>query len=406
MEQSRNNSKLKKLPVFCTVLGSILILTIILCRFRNGSEIKNIIKLCVFTGAVVLLLGLYFYTFSDNVRKMPYFNTIFITDLFLAILFILIPDKKLPHSLLLLGGVITAVLFDTYLGIFVTHILIIFAGFAGIINVNYLTYLVVLGSILCFMVPNMKKIKAIVPVLIIILSVQMILLIIGNNFELEQVFYIKVIYEVIVTIIIALSSMLLFILYKYSMYKSAKKHVKTVKSKEYTHLEILSENFPLIKKLKETSPKVYEHAQIVSEVSGQAAKAAGLNVLLAKAGGMYHEIGKLDNSDYIKDGVKYAAEYRLPEDVINIIKSHNLKYAKPASPESAVVNLAISVLSARDFFRRSKEESRQRDEADLNKLTNKAIEELFTMRLTKNSLDESGLTLKQFHSLKDFFLRL
>jgi cyclic-di-AMP phosphodiesterase PgpH len=157
-------------------------------------------------------------------------------------------------------------------------------------------------------------------------------------------------------------------------------------------------------RLKEISPKIYEHAIKVSELSGQAAKAAGLNELLAKAGGMYHEIGRLDNSDYIKAGVKYAKEYDLPVEVITIINSHNLKYSKPVSPESAVVNLTISVLAAREFLRRNQEESRLREEADLNKLTRKAIEELFTMRLSKNSLDESGLTLKQFHILKNFFL--
>ncbi|MDF2804981.1 MAG: hypothetical protein K0S61_4886, partial [Anaerocolumna sp.] len=393
----------------------------------NKSEIKDIIKLCVFTGVVTVLFGLYFSVFDDsvninihtpdlradsnrprgaNVRRMPYFNIIFITDFFLAILFIVNVDKRIPHSLLLLGGIIIAILFDAYLGIFFTNILIIFAGVADKINISYLIYLILLGTLLCLMAPSIKNIRTIPPVLIIISSTQIILYILKDNFGLDENYLAKVLYEVLVTLIIVPSATLLFILYEYCRDKRMKKSPKIEGSKEYTLVEILLENFPLMEKLRENAPKMYEHALIVSEVAGQAAKDAGLNELLAKAGGMYHEIGKLEDNGYLKDGLQYAIEYHFPEDVINIIKSHNLKYAKPVSPEGAVVNLTISVLSAKDFLRRNLEETKHKDEADLNKLINKAIEEIFAMRLTKNSLDESGLTIKQFHDLKEFFLKL
>lgn len=419
MKQGRNNTTLDKLPVFCIVLGGVLSLAIILCGLGNGSEIKDIIKLCVFTGVMVILLGLYFSVFDDsvklnyhtpdfmgaNVRKMPYFNIIFITDFFLAILFIVTIDKRIPHSLLLMGGLIIAILYDRYLGMFFTNIVIIFAGIAEKIDITYLTYLIVLGTLLCLMAQNIKKISTMLPALIIIVSTQIILIILKDNFRIADNYLSKVFNEVLVVLIIVPSATILFILYEYYVTKHRIISTRAVESKEYTLTEILAEDFPLLERLRLKAPKVYGHALIVSEIAGQAALYAGLNGLLAKAGGMYHEIGKVESNDNLEDGIRYAKEYHLPREVINIIKSHNLKYAKPVSPEGAVVNLTISVLSAKDFLRRNLEEARYKEETDLKKLTNKAIEELFTMRLSKNSLDESGLTIKQFHKLKEFFLK-
>ncbi len=420
MKQNRNNNTLEKLPVFCTVLGGVLILAIILCGLGNGSEIKDIIKLCVFTGVMVILLGLYFSVFDDsvnlyahspnflgaNVRKMPYFNIIFITDFFLAILFIAIIDKRIPHSLLLLGGLIIAILYDRYLAMFYTTIVIMFAGIAEKMDIPYLTYLIVLGFLLCLMAQNIKKISTMLPALVIIVSIQIILFIIKDNFGMTDNYVLTILNEVLVILIIVPSATLVYILYEHYAGRHMNISYKTMENQEHTLTEILAEDFPLLTKFRLKAPKVYEHALMVGEIAGQAALYADLNGGLAKAGGLYHEIGKLEGDDYLKEGIQYAMEYHLPHEVINILKSHNLKYAKPASPEGAVVNLTISVLSAKEFLRRNLEEARNKEETDLKKLTNKAIEELFTMRLCKNSLDESGLTIKQFHRLKEFFLNL
>lgn len=404
MKQNRNSSIFEKLPAFCAALGGVLAFTIILYGLRIGSEIKDIIKLCVFAGVISMLLGLYFSILDDNVRKMPYFNTIFITDLFLAILFIMNLSRKIPDSFLLLAGLITALLFDIYFGIYVTILIIIFAGIAGGLSVSYLTYLMITGMLLCFMSPYMKRLRTIGPVMIIVLSIQIIVLIINNQFLIENNLYTNVFHEVLVSLIIITGSFLMFKLYKYCLDRPKKDLIKI--KEEYTLVEIISEEFPLLKKLKETSPKTFEHALLVSKISGQAAKAAVLNELLAKAGGMYHEIGKLDQDDYLKSGIKYAEEYNLPEEVIDIVRGHNLKYSKPISPEGAVVSLAVSVLSAKEYLRRNLEETRDKEDSDLNILMKKGVEEIFQMRLNKNSLDESGLTIKQFHKLKEFFLRM
>lgn len=406
VEQKRNSNVLKQLPVFDLVLGGVLITTIILYGLGNRSEIKDIIKLCIFAGVVTILLSLYFSILGHHVKKMPYFNTIFITDFFLVILLIMLSVHKVPYSVMLMGGLITAVFFDAYFGIFYTNITILFAGITGVINAEYLIYLIIIGTLLCLLAPYMKNIKTFVLVLIIVFSIQIMLLIVSNHFYLEEDLYIKLVHEILVSLFIIVISMLLFILYQFKLDKDYELGINVTKIDSHSLTEIVSEDFPLLKKLKETLPKTYDHALVVSKISAQAAKAVGLDELLAKAGGLYHEIGKLGENDYRIDGVNYALEYGLPSSVIAIINSYNLKYAKPISPEGAIVNLTISVLSAKEYLKRNLAKDKVRTGLDLDGLMHKGVEEIFQLRFVKGSLDESGLTIKQFHELKEFFLKL
>lgn len=415
----------KKIPVLGTVLGVVVMLAIVLCGLVNGSAIKDIIKLCLYAGVTIILLCLYFCILGQNVRKMPYFHIIFVTDFFLAILFIMTIGVKSPLSLLLIGGIIIAILFDLQLGICVTDLMIIFAGFALHLNGNEIAYLLITGTLLCFMTPFMKRTRTIGLTVIIVLSIQVIILLTNNYLIFEYFLYKKVLLELLGTLVIIPGASFFYELYK----KHADSYFKLVKEKKLAQkqedrpieengqgnkqleknqnerlFQILSNDFPLLKKFEETAPKVYEHAIKVSEICGQAAKVAGLNEPLAKAGGMYHEIGKMESGDYLQDGIRIATEHQLPKEVIEIIRTHNLKYSKPQSPEGAIVNLTISVLSAIEYLKLNLDGKQIENKENRDRIVTRAIEELFQMRLQKNSLDESGLTIKQFHNLKAFYL--
>ncbi len=117
----------------------------------------------------------------------------------------------------------------------------------------------------------------------------------------------------------------------------------------FTWMEYSDLNNPLIKRLSKEAPGSYQHALMVSTLAENAGEAIGANSLLAKVGGLFHDIGKLrrprffaenfkDNNNphdelppklsaiiiksHIQDAVKIAKQHQLPEEIINIIKQH------------------------------------------------------------------------------------
>ena len=109
----------------------------------------------------------------------------------------------------------------------------------------------------------------------------------------------------------------------------------------------------LIDKLEKDAPGTYNHSKQVSELAFAAAKSIGANELLCKAGGLYHDIGKIDHAGYftenqnhknnneknlskysstlavtiirshVKLGVEKGREYGLPLEILDIIGNHH-----------------------------------------------------------------------------------
>lgn len=157
---------------------------------------------------------------------------------------------------------------------------------------------------------------------------------------------------------------------------------------------------PLITRLSYEAPGTYHHSINVSNLSQKAAKSIGADSLLVRVASYYHDIGKLENPRlyienqsgdeipdtdneslikvnaekiiaHVKDGIKIAKEYNLPEEIIDIISQHHgttralyfyelakekklkikktdFRYAGPApqTRESAIIMLADSVEAA------------------------------------------------------------
>jgi putative nucleotidyltransferase with HDIG domain len=120
-------------------------------------------------------------------------------------------------------------------------------------------------------------------------------------------------------------------------------------STNFTWMEYSDLNYPLIKRLAKEAPGTYQHTLMVSTLSESAGEAIGANSLLAKVGGLFHDIGKLrrpeffaenfkdDNNphdelppklsaiiikSHIKDAIDIARQNKLPEEIIHIIEQH------------------------------------------------------------------------------------
>jgi hypothetical protein len=212
-------------------------------------------------------------------------------------------------------------------------------------------------------------------------------------------------------------------------------------------LELCDQNHPLLKLMFMKAPGSHQHSMIVGMLGESAAETIGADPLLARAGGYYHDIGKIARPEYfvenappgqnrhdrlclsmsamvviahVKDGVELAREYRLPRLVIDVIAQHHgstlaeyfyrraqergenpaeavYRYPgpRPQTREAAIVLLADVVEAA----------SRALEEPSVARLKS-MVHDLSSRRLLEGQLDESGLTLKDLAAIEASFTRL
>jgi putative nucleotidyltransferase with HDIG domain len=157
---------------------------------------------------------------------------------------------------------------------------------------------------------------------------------------------------------------------------------------------LCDKNNELMSKMKEFSESLYSHAIHIGDLSSRAAKEIGANDLIAMAGGLYHEVGKLNGKNYIEEGLLIAEDYAFPKELKAILKEHNIKYEKPSSVEAAIVMLSDNVVSTIEYIAKTE---------DHKFTTNKIIDNIFQMRMDKGTFDTSNLSLKDFKKLREFY---
>ncbi len=212
-------------------------------------------------------------------------------------------------------------------------------------------------------------------------------------------------------------------------------------------LELSDPGHPLLRRLLQEAPGTYQHSAIVSNLAVAAASTIGADPLLARAGGFYHDIGKLKRpyffienqiSDknihdeiqptlstlaiisHVKDGVELAKKYNLPEEIISIIQEHHgtslvsyfysraiekpsdkdelseedFRYPgpRPQSKESAIIMLADAVEAA----------SRTLSNPTPTKIKN-LIKSIFNRIIRDGQLEESPLTFRDLSLIESTF---
>ena len=219
----------------------------------------------------------------------------------------------------------------------------------------------------------------------------------------------------------------------------------------YGLAELADHNQELLKKLMQDAPGTFNHSLTVSHMCENAAEAIGANPVLARAGAMYHDIGKLmrpmffvENQSFYgienphnsctprfskmlitahpKDGVELAKEAHLPQVIQNFILQHHgtslvsyfynealkeegeenvkeeqFRYPgpKPNMKETAILMIADAVESA---VRAAKNPSNE----EIDSIINRIIKE----RLNDGQLSDSPLTLKDIKIIGEIFSRM
>ena len=116
-----------------------------------------------------------------------------------------------------------------------------------------------------------------------------------------------------------------------------------------TLVELTDINTPLLKQLSEQCPGTFQHSMAVSNLAATAAARIGANVLLVRAGALYHDIGKINNPafftenqygvnphdalspeqsarvlhNHVSDGLRMADREKLPRVLRDLIAQHH-----------------------------------------------------------------------------------
>ncbi len=115
-------------------------------------------------------------------------------------------------------------------------------------------------------------------------------------------------------------------------------------------LELSDTNTKLLKELSNTAPGTFHHSLNVANLAEASANEIGANAMLVRVGALYHDIGKMQNSNYFTenqttginphdelspresakiiidhaiDGIEIAKKYNLPDRVIDFIRTHH-----------------------------------------------------------------------------------
>lgn len=140
----------------------------------------------------------------------------------------------------------------------------------------------------------------------------------------------------------------IFIMFSYSLVYVIEKTFGFISG--VSLVELSNINKPLLKELSEKAPGTFQHSMQVSNLGMAAAAKLGANASLIRTGALYHDIGKMVNPafftenqtpkmnpheglpfeesariiiNHVREGVKIARKYNLPQQIIDFIETHH-----------------------------------------------------------------------------------
>lgn len=213
-----------------------------------------------------------------------------------------------------------------------------------------------------------------------------------------------------------------------------------------TLLELSNTNTPLLRKLASEAPGTFQHVMQVADLCEEALFAIGGNMLLARTGAMYHDVGKLKNPlfftenqhgkynlhnemsyyessqiiiNHVIDGIEICRKYHVPEQVIDFVRTHHgtrrteyfyqmeikenpdveineadFRYHGPIpfSKETAVLMMADSVEAASRSLKDKTEES-----------ISKLVDGIIDAQVKDNQFINTDLTFRDITTIKKVF---
>lgn len=215
-----------------------------------------------------------------------------------------------------------------------------------------------------------------------------------------------------------------------------------------TLFELSDTNQPLLRKLADEAPGSFQHSLQVANLAEEAAREIGANHLLVRTGALYHDIGKIVNSEYfvenqvegfsphdsidplksakiitnhVAEGVELARKYKLPSQIIDFIQTHHgtsiayyffKKYMdlnprsigmekefayrgpKPFSKETAIVMMADAVEASSRTITGYSEEN-----------ISELVERIIYLQEQDGQFGDTPLTFRDISEIKSVFIK-
>jgi hypothetical protein len=211
-------------------------------------------------------------------------------------------------------------------------------------------------------------------------------------------------------------------------------------------LELANPTQPLLRRLMVEAPGTYSHSVMTANLAESAAEDIGANPLLARVGAYYHDVGKIKRPGFfvenqagghnphdataptlsaliitahVREGIELATEYRLPKEIVDIVRQHHgtslVRYfyskaaengaaaeedfrydgERPQSREAALVMLADSSEAA---VRAMKKPNPPRIET--------VVRQVIDEKVADGQLDSADLTLADIETIIQIYARM
>lgn len=210
-------------------------------------------------------------------------------------------------------------------------------------------------------------------------------------------------------------------------------------------LDLSDTNNKLLRELAQKAPGTFQHSLQVSNLAFEAAREIGADMILTRVGALYHDIGKMNNPQcfvenapagfnyhkglspeesaqqiirHVDDGVEIARKHKLPEVVIDFIRTHHARtvtfyfYAQycnaggdpenrepfmyhgelPTTKEQVIVLMADAVEAASRSLKDYTPES-----------ISALVDSIISKRLSDSQLVEADISIKEVEIVKRMF---
>ena len=215
---------------------------------------------------------------------------------------------------------------------------------------------------------------------------------------------------------------------------------------DVTLLELSNTNNKLLRELALKAPGTFQHSMQMANLAEEAIYEIGGNPLLVRTGAMYHDIGKINEPfyfvenqstgvnphdeltyeesariivDHVQSGVDRAKKYKLPEQIIDFIRTHHgtrkteyfYTLAKKDNPDEEIdgdvytyhgpepFSKETAVLMMADTVEAASRSLKNPDEESINNL----VENVINKQIESHQFDNSDVTLRDIRRIKKIF---
>jgi len=215
---------------------------------------------------------------------------------------------------------------------------------------------------------------------------------------------------------------------------------------DVTLMELSDTNHPLLRMLAEKAPGTFQHSIQVANLAQEVAYSINGNPMLVRAGAMYHDIGKtvspifftenqaagfnphteLDFEEsariiinHVEEGVKIARKEKLPEKIIDFIRTHHgttktkffynsyMNENPDSTPETGMFTYPgptpftkeTAILMMADSIEAASKSMKHYTDDEIDKL----VENIITTQLKENQFINAPITFKEITQAKEIF---